>query len=165
MWAEDLFDEELAKQNLFGARKELALKREIVYYCKVKNFEVLKAPGRILWYVSQGKQAGYHQVKAIRACSRLDEVIIDTPKSLFTQFRRLGVYSFQDVLKAANNKLENKIMAIKFSDTEMFNTPIYFQDVQKILDNHFTFQSPYKINAKQFYQLYNKGIYQEEIGY
>lgn len=82
-WAENLFDEELAKQNIFGAKKELALKREIVYYRKVKNSGGLKAPGRILWYVSQGGQASYYQVKSIRACSCLDEVIIDTPKSLF----------------------------------------------------------------------------------
>ncbi|OUL30207.1 GNAT family N-acetyltransferase [Nostoc sp. 106C] len=161
VWAVNLFDEELAKQNIFGAQKELALKREVVYYRKIKNSGGLKAPGRILWYVSQGKQTGYYQVKAIRACSRLDEVIIDTPKSIFRQFRRLGVYSFKDVLSTADNNLENKLMAIRFSDTEMFKTPIYFEEIKEVLGNNFTLQSPYKITEQQFYKLYNKGMFKE----
>ena len=163
-WAENLFDEELAKQNIFGARKELALRREVVYYRSVKNSGGLKAPGRILWYVSQGSKAGrYYQVQAIRACSRLEEVVVDTPNSLFRQFRRLGVYAFEDVLKTANNNQQSKVMAIKFSDTEIFNKPIFFDKIKEVLEKNITLQSPYKITEEQFYKLYNEGIFKKRI--
>jgi GNAT superfamily N-acetyltransferase len=86
-WAKDLFDEELANQTLFGAKPELAFNREAVYYRSVKNSRGLKAPCRILWYVSgtqtEGKGKGFSGVEAIRACSRLDEVIIGKPKELY----------------------------------------------------------------------------------
>lgn len=163
-WAENLFDEELAKQNIFGARKELALRREVVYYRSVKNSGGLKAPGRILWYVSQGSKARHYcQVQAIRACSRLEEVVVDTPKSLFRQFRRLGVYAFEDVLKTANNNQQSKVMAIKFSDTEIFNKPIFFEKIKEVLEKNITLQSPYKITEEQFYKLYNEGIFKKRI--
>lgn len=158
-WAENLFDEELAKQDLFGAKKELALRREVVYYRSARNSGGLVAPGRILWYVSQGKKAGhYYKVKSIRAYSNLDEIIVDTPKNLFHQFRRLGIYTFNDVLKTANNDFQKKVMAIKFSDTEIFNKPIPFEEVQNILEKRVTLQSPYKISPKEFEKLYNKRV-------
>lgn len=158
-WAENLFDEFLASQNIFGARKELALNREVVYYRSERNSGGLKAPGRILWYVSQGKKIGtYYQTQAIRACSRLDEIIIDTPKNLFRQFRRLGVYEFKNVLETAKNDLNNKLMVVRFSDTELFSKPIPFKEIQKILEKPDQLQSPRKISIKSFEKLYNQGI-------
>jgi hypothetical protein len=158
-WAENLFDEELAKQNIFGAEKELALKREVVYYRSARNSGGLTAPGRILWYVSEGKIPGhYYQAKSIRACSRLDEIIIDKPKALFHRFRRLGVYTFSDVLKTAKGDPEKEIMAIKFSDTEIFSKPIPFADIQEILEKTITLQSPYKISSKELEKVYNSGV-------
>ncbi|WP_052672451.1 GNAT family N-acetyltransferase [Aliterella atlantica] len=127
-WAENLFDEHLARQNIFGANKEIALRREVVYYRSKLNSGELKAPGRILWYVSQNKKVkGYYQVQSIRACSRLDEIIIDTPKNLFRQFKRLGVYEFKNVFETANKDLNNQIMAVRFSDTELFSNPVPFK--------------------------------------
>lgn len=158
-WAENLFDEHLASQNIFGANKEIALKREVVYYRSKINSGELKAPGRILWYVSQSKKVkGYYQTQSIRACSRLDEIIIDTPKNLFRQFRRLGVYEFKNVLETAKNNLDNQVMAIRFSDTELFNKPIPFNEVQEILGKNNQFQSPQKISIECFQKLYNQGI-------
>lgn len=158
-WAENLFDEDLAKQDLFGADKNLALRREVVYYRSIRNSGRLEAPGRILWYVSQGKSSkNYYQAKAIRACSRLDEIIVDTPKNLFRQFRRLGVYKFENVLERANGKLDNEVMAIRFSDTELFSKPIPYGDVQKILEKPNPLLSPCKISAEVFNKLYTRGI-------
>ena len=51
-WAQHLFDEHLANQDLFGARADLALNCEAVYY-RAKAQCGLTAPSRILWYVSQ----------------------------------------------------------------------------------------------------------------
>ena len=160
-WAEHLFDEGLAGQGLFGAQKELALSREVVYYRSAKNSGGIKAPSRILWYVSNGK-GGYCEVKAIRACSRLETVVIDKPKPLFRQFKRLGVYKFKDVLSTAQGSLDNNIMAIRFSDTEMFNRPISIDRVQRVLGNKSTFPSPQKISKVEFKSLYNMGMYRQE---
>lgn len=158
-WAENLFDEDLANQGLFGADKNLALRREVVYYRSVRNSGNLQAPGRILWYVSQGKGSeSYCGVKAIRACSRLDEIIIDTPKNLFRQFRRLGIYKFENVLDTANQNLDNQVMAIRFSDTEIFSKPISYRRVQELLDKPNPLLSPHRVSAKIFEKLYNEGI-------
>ncbi|BAY46757.1 GCN5-related N-acetyltransferase [Scytonema sp. HK-05] len=126
-WAKDLFDEELANQTLFGAKPELAFNREAVYYRSVKNSRGLKAPCRILWYVSgtqtEGKGKGFSGVEAIRACSRLDEVIIAKPKELYQRFQRLGVYTLSDILKINTDK-DGNIMALRFSDIELFSSPV-----------------------------------------
>jgi len=158
-WAENLFDEGLANQGIFGADKNIALQREVVYYRSIKNQGGLKAPGRILWYVSQdNNRKTYCEVKAIRACSRLDEIIIDTPKNLFRQFRRLGVYKFDNLVKMVNNDLNTKIMALRFSDTELFTSPIPLEEIRKIINKKDPLASPRKISAKAFEELYNRGI-------
>ncbi len=158
-WAENLFDTNLARQNLFGAIKELVLSREVVFYRKIKNSAGLESPGRILWYVSQGKSTKhYFQVKSIRACSYIERVVVNTPKLLFREFRRLGVYEFGDLLKTADNDIDRKIMAIQFSDTELFRNPIDLNEIREILGNkNLTFPSPYKISKDIFKTLYIRG--------
>lgn len=49
-WARELFDEKLASQILWGAKEDLAIRREYVYYSAKSSAGVLTAPGRILWY-------------------------------------------------------------------------------------------------------------------
>jgi len=132
-WAKDLFDKELAEEILWGAKEELALRREVVYYRSKQASGGLKAPGRILWYVSKSGSAGSHStLGAIRACSRLDEIIIGKPIDLHKRFRRLGVYSFRDVLRTAKDDFSREIMAIRFSDTELARKPIELREVEQI---------------------------------
>lgn len=158
IWAEALFDERLANQSCLENSIELALRREVVYYRSVKNPGGLQAPGRILWYVSQDKRSYcQEEIGAIRACSRLDEVIVGQPKILYQQFRRLGVYTYNDIQKI-NNNIEGNIMAIKFSDTEVFNNPISFTNAKKIAEGKISVRSPYKISNDTFKELYNLGI-------
>ena len=153
-WAKDLFDEGLANQHLslFAAKSELAFNKEAVYYRSAKTYGKLKAPFRILWYVSI--DPSYAHVGAIRACSLVDEVIIDKPENLFQLFQRLGVYKLSDMSSIKQDK-EGNIMAIRFSYTELLNK-IELRTVQNIL-NHpkITFQSPYKVDNNVFKQLYN----------
>lgn len=157
-WAKDLFDENLAKQTLFGAVMELALNRESAYY-KSKNAPGgLKAPGRILWYVSQDKN--YEGAMHVRACSRLDEVIIDKPKKLYGQFRRLGVYEWHHVYAVAKRDVNQDIMALRFSDTELFTSPVKWRDVQTILKRASCpsqLMSPHRIPHYVFAELYALG--------
>jgi hypothetical protein len=155
-WAVDLFDSELANQTIFGARKDLAFNCEAVYYRSVRNSGGLSAPSRVLWYISDDPK--YIGTQSLRACSKIDEIIIGTPKELYRQFRRLGVYDFEQILKIAKNNTDNTIMAIRFSYTELLKSPIPLQSIQQILNNKVTFPSPYKISRSEFETLYNKGM-------
>jgi len=130
-WARDLFDEHLANQDLFGADLNLAIQNEGVYYYSVRGAKTT-APARILWYVSQDKK--FPGSSAIRACSILKEVTIDTPKALFKKYRRLGVYKWEDVLSTADNDCNNKLVALHFGKTELFHDPITWQNMQELLD-------------------------------
>lgn len=155
-WAKDLFDEGLANQHLslFGAKSELAFNKEAVYYRSAKNYARIKAPFRILWYVSQDKY--YVHVGAIRACSLADEVIINKSENLFQLFQRLGVYKLSDLSSINKDKDEN-IMAIRFGYTELLNK-IELRTIRKTLNRpKITFQSLYKIDDSVFHQLYNIG--------
>ncbi|MEH2254535.1 hypothetical protein [Nostoc sp.] len=155
-FAKDLFDKELASEVLWGSKEEIALKREVVYYCAKR---AMQAPGRILWYVSKsgtGKNSSY-TLKAIRACSRLDEIVIGRPKELYRRFRRLGVFNFKDILQIADNDLNKDIMVVKFSDTELFKNPIILEDIKKMLGRNISVQSSSKITTENFKILYNIG--------
>ncbi len=157
-WAHHLFDKNLANQTLFGAKLELAFNRESVYY-RSKHFSGgLKAPGRILWYISYDPK--YHGTKHIRACSRLEEITIGQPKTLFKQFRRLGVYTWENVFSIAKKDNNQDIMAIHFSDTELFTNPIPLKSVNSILIKFAyrpNFQSPLQVSNHVFNEIYSIG--------
>src|SRR5208337_5573619 len=92
-WASELFDEHLASQYLYGSKPELALNRENIYY-RSKKQKIISSPGRIIWYVS--KDSTFTGTMSAKACSYIDQVIIDKPKELYRLFRRLGVYGWKD---------------------------------------------------------------------
>ncbi|MDJ0660418.1 MAG: GNAT family N-acetyltransferase [Crocosphaera sp.] len=164
IWAANLFDKELAQQTLWGFSKiELALNREAVYYKSKRSPKQLHSgiSGRILWYVSSSsdkKDRGFYNIGSIRACSRLDEVILDTPKELYLKYRHLGIYELSNILEVAKNDGHKEIMAIKFSDTELFKHPVSLKDAQKILENKTTFISPTYINNEKFAIIYKQGM-------
>jgi len=159
IWAMNLFDPNIAKQDLFGAEPTLMLNIENVYYRASRP--MIYAPGRILWYVSKRK-GKYQGTKSIRACSYLNEVFVDTPKSLFSQFKRLGIYKWENIFKVAKKDADKKIMAFQFSNTELFNSPVHADKLQEIWiqerGKNFSIQSPIKISSNLFYQLYKIGI-------
>lgn len=137
-WAHNLFDVRLANQTLFGARKpDLAINREAVYYKSNKGPKELKpgVSGRIIWYVSDDKDRGYTGVSAVRACSRLSDVAIGKPKELYRRFRNLGIYEWQNVYNVVRGNPKQDIMAIAFSDPELFNQPIELKKVREIIGN------------------------------
>jgi hypothetical protein len=161
-WAMQLFDFNLAKQDLFGGEPSLILKVENVYYrASHPSPKELAAPARILWYVSQGK-GNYQGTMSIRAYSYLDEVVIEKPKALFSRFKRLGVYEWKDVFETAAQNLDKDIMALRFSRTEIFNYPIYQHELKEIWQQenevNFHIQKPTFISNQLFFHLYHKGI-------
>lgn len=155
-WATDLFDGRLAKERLWAADSDLVLNPDSVYY-RSSLPKVLEGCGRLLWYVSSGKTAGS---KKIRACSQLTGTEIGDAKELFRKYRRLGVYEWRHVRDTARPR-GNALMAISFTDTELFNSPIKWDDLTSILNVHgkknYTFPSPVKIDDALFFDLYRAG--------
>ncbi|WP_293055196.1 MULTISPECIES: GNAT family N-acetyltransferase [unclassified Moorena] len=156
-WAKELFDEDLANQLLWRSETDLALKRELVYYRSHRSNGGLKpgVVGRILWYVSYNKK--YCGTGKVRACSRLDEVVVNKPKNLHQQFRRLGVYELEDLMKLTKNDPNKNLMALRFSDTELFKNPIDLAEIKEILGKRLTLQSPLRIDKEQFTMIYREG--------
>jgi ribosomal protein S18 acetylase RimI-like enzyme/predicted nucleic acid-binding protein len=153
-FAEQLFDEGLARSGLFGADVALALNPESAYY-RAARPGVLCSPARVLWYVSdKGTVAG---AKTIRACSRIVELECGTPKRLFSRFRRLGVYEWKHVLATADGQHDKEIMAFRFDDTELLPRPIGWQRFQAILaanGKSNPLQGPVEIPSHVFGQIY-----------
>jgi hypothetical protein len=158
-WAKELFDQQLAQRTLFGAKPSLALNSENVYYRSARP-EVLKAPARVLWYVSD--DPAYPQSKAIRACSYIDELVVDLPKELFRRFKRLGVYEWKDVYGVAKEDVCQEIMAFRFSKTELFGKPVAWLAMQEVFKTHTgkpsQLQSPLRISEACFFDLYMRGV-------
>ena len=155
-WAKDLFDEELANQFLLDSQADLALRRELVYYKRNNGGLRPGVIGRILWYVSSDTSFTFG-TKEVKACSRLDEVIIDKPEKLYRQFRRLGIYELKDLMTIVKNQPDEDIMAIRFSDTKIFTKPLTLNRLREILGNKTTVQSLFKISKEQFGIIYNQG--------
>ncbi|MBK9262634.1 MAG: hypothetical protein IPM54_22870 [Polyangiaceae bacterium] len=155
-WAEQLFDD-MPQGNLFK-NSLLTLRPENAYYRKAKP-HVLSAPARVLWYVSTDAPGAM----ALRANSYIDEVIVDVPKEVFRRFRRLGIYSWNEVFKTADYELSNEIMAFQFSKTELSRNPVAWDRLQETLLKHVGKKnqiiSPVEIPEECFLELYRLGMY------
>lgn len=128
-WATALFDEGLSRGQLFRRERALALRREHVYYRSPTSSGGLRAPGRILWYVS-GTGSGS---KTIRALSALSEVAIGPAAQLHNRFAHLGVYSRSDVEAAA---VDGLVMALRFTRTRLFSSPVGLEQYRSLVDSH-----------------------------
>lgn len=157
-WAMHMFDLNIAKQTLFGADPSLMFNMENVYYRASQP--KLEAPARILWYISQ-RRGDFQGTMSIRACSYLDEVIVGKPKELFSRFKRLGIYSWEDVYRVAKWDTSRDIMAFRFSNTELFDNPIHRDELQEIWTKekarNFNIQGPIRISNDVFLRLYKSG--------
>jgi Acetyltransferase (GNAT) domain len=155
-YAKELFDRNLAKETLFGVqRSDLFLSLDRVYY-KNPNAGLKKEPARILWYVSQSSDKGYSDLSSIRACSQVDKVLIDSPEEAYRKFQHLGYYNIEQVRQCASKS--NKVMAIKFSHTELLDYPIGLQQINQCLESNAPLQCPRKISQAQFITLYRLGF-------
>ncbi len=153
-WAQHFFDDELASQFLFGNREDLLLGVEGVYYCSAQHRH-LTAPARILWYVSKGADSAGSM--SIKACSRLEEVVIGKPKEVFKRFRRLGVFQWKDVFQTAKNDLANDILAFRFSMTERFPKPFPLERLEALKIRQ-PLLAPRRISDEQFGAIYSYGF-------
>jgi ribosomal protein S18 acetylase RimI-like enzyme len=136
------------EESLFGRNPDLGLSRQHVYYRSPKSAGLV-APARILWYVS-----GYE--KRVIAASRLEQLHLGHPKTLYRKFRRLGVLELHVVEKTARN---GRASAIVFADTEFFSSPVPLARLRKMdpTGGLEPIPSPRRINAAQFFAVYEEG--------
>ncbi len=92
----------------------------------------------------------------VKACSRIEEVLLGTPKALFKKLSRLGVYQWNDVLRASGGELTQPLLAFRFSMTERFTKPLDLQ-MLKSLGVRSPIMSPRRITAEQFENIYTLG--------
>ena len=157
-WARKLFDEDVS--GLFGGHEKLLLNWQNVYYSAAKRQQLLKPGSHILWYVST--EQGYN-VRAIRACSTVEEVRVGPPRELHEQFKRLGVYRLRDLNQLMYGKKGEfrDLLAIRFSRTELFQRPVSFAEFehnrQALGLSRNTLPGPVRISDEEFMSLYLKG--------
>lgn len=162
---EFLFDADLARLDLFGAQPHLALSRENVYYRAPTNPRTLPSPARLLWYVSSdSRKPG---TKAIRACSRLVDVTVGSPKLAYRAGRRLGVYEWKDGARVASKTRNGLVQSLRFRDTECFPAPVPLERVRGVLKKvgaetvNSSFPGPQRIPESAFAAIYSIGRGQE----
>ena len=157
-WAGQLFDPYISGAILFGAEPDKLWNIENVYYRDVKPITEI-APARILWYASSDKKLSRKQ--SIIATSYLDEVMTDKPKILFQRNKHYGIYEWNNIYDLCGKNIEKNIRALRFSKTEIFNTPISYSKINEILvlngRKNSTFPSPLKVDKNIFNQIYSLG--------
>jgi len=105
---------------------ELALARELVYYRSSRGGR-LQAPGRILWCVSGGPSG----LRSFVGTSLLDAIDTDTPDALYSRLSHYGVFRLSHVREAAGD--DNKVQALRVSNTEIFPTPVSWRSYLGLL--------------------------------
>ena len=116
-FAMGLLDRDQSSDDLFGGDPTVLLRWANVYYRAKHQQHMLKAPGRILWYVSGS-------VGEIVAISHLDEVECGLPKELFRKYKKFGILEWRDIHELCKRDIAKEIMALKFSLTFTFRNRI-----------------------------------------
>ncbi|MCB2205038.1 GNAT family N-acetyltransferase [bacterium] len=159
IWAMKMFESRIASGDLFGSDPRLMFNYENVYYRSAIGVEI-QAPARILWYVSQDPKRGVLE-GAIRAVSYLDEVSVGKPKELYSKYRTLGVYRWNELVETAKGDYDNNIMALRFSNTEICKKPLGISKMRDIWKHNFKHglcvQGPMRITEKM-YEIINQEI-------
>ena len=153
-YAISLVDNSGSARDMFGGKVDVLLRWKNVYYRRKTHHRKLKAPARILWYVS-GNQ------REVVAVSRLDDVVCDKPKVLFKRFKRLGVLDWKDIFNMCRKDVSMELMALLFSHTFAFRKPVSLAMLREILENGrgtLSLQSPLMLTANEFAEIYRRGL-------
>ncbi len=157
-WAKHLFEERLAGQHLFAADTSLSLQYENVYYRSAKP-RIVTAPAHVLWYIAEN--SSYDGTAHLRACSRIEEVVIGPAKALFKRFSRLGIFAWRDVLEAAGQNPDGNLMAFRFAGTELLSRPVSMHEVRRVWmeERGVTpqFTTALQLSRREFARLYTIG--------
>jgi GNAT superfamily N-acetyltransferase len=122
-WAGELLNHRQQAKTLLARSDQLGISREHTYYRAARG--ELSAPARILWWVSGGGLDS-----GLRAHSWLEEVEVGPAERVFRRNRRRGIYNLYQVKARAGKS--DKVMALRFGRTELFNTPFPLRVAEKI---------------------------------
>lgn len=154
-YAMSLIDRQLSSSDMFGGDPSVLLRWENVYYRKATtSHKILKAPGRILWYVSRSQ-------KQIVAVSHLDEVVVDTAKELLRKFKKFGILGWEELYQMCAGDTSMNLMALRFSHTFVFRRRIPLNEVRAVYaedGSGFTVQQPTSMPASRFQKLFQIGF-------
>ncbi len=154
-YAMSMIDRQLSSSDMFGGDPSVLLRWENVYYRRATtSHKILKAPGRILWYVSRSQ-------KQIVAVSHLDEVVIDTAKELLRRFKKFGILGWQELYQMCAGDTSMALMALRFSHTFVFRRRIPLNEVRTVYaedGSGLTVQQPTSMPASRFQKLYQIGF-------
>ena len=152
-YAISLIDRQLSSTDMFGGDPSVLLRWENVYYRKAATSrKILKAPGRILWYVSRSQ-------KQIVAVSHLDDVVVDTPKELLRKFKKFGTLGWEQLYQMCGGDTSMELMALQFSPfvfrrrIPLDAVPVYKEDASGL-----TVQTPTSMPASRFQKLFKLGF-------
>ena len=109
------------------------------------------------WYESGAE-------KKIIAISNLDEVETGFPKDLFKKYQKLGVFEWRDIYDTCHRRIDTEIMALRFSRTFLFKTPISLDNLRAIAKEEsvsLALQSPRRIPFSMLARLFNLGFQTE----
>ncbi len=152
-YARDLYDTNLAKDDMFGAERRVLLRWSNVYYRRKSHHLMLKSPARILWYVSG--RAG-----RVVAVSYLDAVECGSPKEIFRKHRHMGVLAWADIDDMCQGTEVRDIMVLRFSHTYLFNQPVDLADLRVLYKKHDVnpvLQSPSRVPKALFFDIFQMG--------
>jgi ribosomal protein S18 acetylase RimI-like enzyme/predicted nucleic acid-binding protein len=128
-----LFDERMASESLLGGITKLLLQTENAYY-KSATPAVIKGEGRVLWYISgMGQSRGYSNAGTIAAAAQITDVMIGPPRIVFRAYKRLGVFTYNDVAQIAANEARGQVLGFRFTRHEALRRPVAFGAAQKLL--------------------------------
>ncbi|MFG1926385.1 GNAT family N-acetyltransferase [Cryptosporangium sp. NPDC048952] len=133
----------------------LGISREHVYY-RAPTGPLLRAPARVLWYMSAGGKTTPYE-PAVIACSQVDAVLTGEADDLHSRFQHLGVWNLTQVHQAAK---DGQVQAIRFTNTEILPKPIVLTKLRAIgaeLNHHVVPQGPLRISNRLFQRLYEEG--------
>ena len=153
-WALSLIDRNQSSRDLFGGDPSVLLRWSNVYYRSATSYRMLETPARLIWYVSGAR-------KQIIAVSRLDQVVIDTPGELLRRFKRFGVLQWQDLYDMCNGDTSKTLMALQFSHTFLFRSPVSLDSVRKTYAEDavgLTLQSLSRVPELTFQKLFRQGF-------
>ena len=153
-YARGLFDTNLARDDMFGAERSVLLRWSNVYYRRKTHHKMLKAPARILWYVSG---SGGRVV----AVSHLDTITHGSPKEMFHQHRHMGgVLDRSDIYSMCQGTKVQEIMVLRFSHTYLFNLPVVLHDLRTLYkkhDSNLILQSPSRVPKALLLDIFQMG--------
>jgi GNAT superfamily N-acetyltransferase len=148
-------------RGLFRKPALLGISREHIYYRSPRP-RVEKAPGRILWYASgSGQRLG---VGAVVAYSRLEDVVVDHPSTLYQRYCHLGVWQAHQIEQVARH---GQALALRFFDSEVFDQPVGLQRLRELAQQHdvqVILRSPQRIPPELFSALYQEATTQHQDG-